>query len=167
MPSTAASMLDRLLRGRTWILVVGGLLAGIVFFNVGVLDLNRDIARTAERNAELGRENGRLRLRVAHLGSSERIQRAAAARGLVLPQPGAITYLRADPSVDGQRAAERIAVSASGPVAPSNSETAYADASPVPDSPPQGAGSTAAPYPGPVPAAADVDPGLPLGGRGG
>src|ERR671929_166822 len=39
----AALVLDRVLRGRTWIGVVAALLAGIVFLNVSVLELNRGI----------------------------------------------------------------------------------------------------------------------------
>src|SRR4051812_17113390 len=43
-----AGLLDRLLRGRAWVLIVGTLLVGIVFFNVDVLRLNRSIAGTTE-----------------------------------------------------------------------------------------------------------------------
>jgi cell division protein FtsL len=100
-----AVMLDRLLRGRAWVLCVGLLLAGVVFFNVSLLELNEGIARTSERATALKQENARLRLRAARLGSTERIQEAAARRGLVLPAPGRVRYLRANPRVDGRRAA--------------------------------------------------------------
>ena len=69
---------------------------------------NRDIAVTSERAAAVKRENARLRLEVARLGSSERIQQAAAQLGLVLPAPGEVRYLRSNPSVDGRRAAKRV-----------------------------------------------------------
>lgn len=105
----AASLLDRLLRGPTWIALLGMLLAGIVFFNVGVLELNREITRTADRATSLRRENEALRQRLAHLGSSERIQQVAAAHGLALPAPGSVRYLRADPGVDAERAAQWVA----------------------------------------------------------
>ena len=99
--------LDRLLRGRGWIALVGVLLVGIVFFNVSLLELNSGIARTSERATTLKRENARLRVQLSRLGSSERIQRVAAARGLVLPAPDEVRYLRARRS-DARRAAKRI-----------------------------------------------------------
>src|SRR3954447_16590596 len=89
------SLLDRLLRGPVYIALVGVLLVGIVFFNVGVLELNHGIARTDTRAAQLKRQNAALTLQLAKLGSSERIQRVALQRGLVLPQPGDVRYLRA------------------------------------------------------------------------
>jgi cell division protein FtsL len=90
-------LLDRVLRGPLYIAVVGVLLAGIVFFNVDVLELNHGIASTDARSAQLKRENAALTLQLAQLGSSERIQNVALARGLVLPQPGDVRYLRAQP----------------------------------------------------------------------
>jgi cell division protein FtsL len=89
-------VLDRLLRGPAYIAVIGLLLAGIVFFNVDVLELNHGIARTDTRASQLKRENAALTLQLAKLGSSERIQRVALQRGLVLPQPGDVRYLRAN-----------------------------------------------------------------------
>jgi len=103
-----ARVLDALLSGRGWIALIGVLLAGIVFFNVDLLQMNRDIARDAERASTLKRENARLRLDFARLASSERIQEAAAGLGLVLPAPGEVRYLKARPTVDARRAAKRI-----------------------------------------------------------
>jgi len=88
-------VLDRLLRGHGWIVCIGVLLVGIVFLNVRLLELDGRIARDSERVTALRQENGTLRLRSAHLGSSERIQRAAAARGLVWPAPGSMRYVHA------------------------------------------------------------------------
>ena len=88
---------DRLLTGRAWIVLLATLLAGIVFANVALLEMNAGIARTTEKVAALKRENSRLRLKAASLGSSERIQRAAADLGLVLPAPGEVRYLEARP----------------------------------------------------------------------
>src|SRR3954454_21126389 len=89
------SVLDRLLRGPAYIALVGILLAGIVFFNVDVLELNHGIASTDMRSSQLKRDNAALTLQLAKLGSSERIQRVALQNGLVLPQPGDVRYLRA------------------------------------------------------------------------
>jgi cell division protein FtsL len=103
-----ARVLDALLSGRGWIALIGVLLVGIVFFNVDLLRMNRDIARNAEKASALKRHNARLRLDVARLGSSERIQKAAADLGLVLPAPGQVRYLKARPALDARRAAKRI-----------------------------------------------------------
>jgi cell division protein FtsL len=103
-----ARVLDALLSGRGWIALIGVLLVGIVFFNVDLLQMNRDIAQNAEKASALKRENARLRLDVARLASSERIQEAAARLGLVLPAPGEVRYLTARPVLDARRAAKRI-----------------------------------------------------------
>jgi cell division protein FtsL len=103
-----ARVLDALLSGRGWIALIGVLLTGIVFFNVDLLQMNRDIARDAEKASALGRENARLHRDVARLASSERIQEAAARLGLVLPAPGEVRYLKARPGADARRAAKRI-----------------------------------------------------------
>jgi len=87
--------------------LIGTLLAGIVFLNVALLELNDGIARTTRAATALGHENARLRLEAARLGSSERIQRAARARGLVMPPPGDVRYLSPGPD-DGRLAARRI-----------------------------------------------------------
>ena len=99
---------DRLLTGRAWIVLVAVLLAGIVFANVALLEKNAGIARTTEEVTVLKRENSRLRLQAARLGSSERIQRAAADLGLVLPAPGEVRYLEARPEEDPALALKRM-----------------------------------------------------------
>ena len=103
-----AAVLDNLLYGRGWIAIVFVLLAGIVFFNVDLLQMNRDIAAGAEEASEVKAENSKLRTEIARLGSSERIQQVAAEAGLVLPAPGEVRYLRSNPSVDAGRAVARI-----------------------------------------------------------
>jgi cell division protein FtsL len=102
------SVLDALLSGRGWIALVFVLLAGIVFFNVDLLQMNRDIARDADRISALKRENARLLLDEARLASSERIQESAAQLGLVLPAPGEVRYLKARPTRDAGQAVKRI-----------------------------------------------------------
>jgi cell division protein FtsL len=101
-------VLDALLTGRVWIALVGVLLAGIVFFNVDLLRMNRDITEMADRSDTLQRQNAQIREEVAHLASSERIQEAAAKLGLMLPQPGDVRYLRTNPRVDARNASKRI-----------------------------------------------------------
>jgi cell division protein FtsL len=101
-------VLDALLSGRGWIALIFVLLAGIVFFNVDLLRMNRDIARNADKISTLKREIARNRLDVARLASSERIQESAAQLGLVLPAPGEVRYLKARPERDAHEAAKRI-----------------------------------------------------------
>ena len=103
-----ARMLDALLSGRAWIGLVGVLLAGIVFFNVDLLRMNREITHMADHAAQLKRENAGLREDVAGLANSERIQEAAAQLGLVLPAPAGVRYLKSNPTIDARTASKRI-----------------------------------------------------------
>jgi cell division protein FtsL len=103
-----ARILDRLLTGRVWIGLVGVLLAGIVFFNVDLMRINREITHMADRAAQLKRENGRLRMDEAGLANSERIQEAAAELGLVLPAPAEVRYLKSKPATDARLASKRV-----------------------------------------------------------
>ncbi len=103
-----ARVLDAVLSGRIWIGLVGVLLAGIVFFNVDLLRMNREITQMADKAAQLKRENGRLREDVAGLANSERIQQAAAELGLVLPAPAEVRYLKSNPTIDARTASKRI-----------------------------------------------------------
>ncbi len=116
-----AVVLDTLLAGRIWLGLIFVLLAGIVFFNVDLLRMNREITRTADRAAAVKRENARLRTELARLGSSERIQRVAVQAGLAFPAPGEVRYLHANTPRDARRAAKRIAAGeiSGPPVAPS------------------------------------------------
>lgn len=101
------SVLDALLEGRAWIALVALLLVGIVFFNVDLLRLNRSIAVTSEQAGAVSRESARLRRELARLGSSERVQRAALQRGLVLSPPGDVRFRRAG-ARDGRRAVDNM-----------------------------------------------------------
>jgi cell division protein FtsL len=103
-----ARILDALLTGRIWIGLIGVLLAGIVFFNVDLLQMNREITQMADKATQIKRENDRLRHDYARLASSERIQEAAAALGLVYPAAGEVRYLRSKPKLDAHNASKRI-----------------------------------------------------------
>ncbi|MFL5826791.1 MAG: hypothetical protein ACJ76V_09735, partial [Thermoleophilaceae bacterium] len=120
-----AVVLDRLLTGRLWIACVGVLLVGIVFLNVSVLRLNENIASMSAKADALKRQNAGLRETYAQQSSTERIQRVAAQRGLVLPQPGDVHYLKAKRS-DAARAARGITtpqLQAAPPPAPATGAT--------------------------------------------
>ncbi len=107
-PPRGARVLDALLTGRLWIGLIGVLLAGIVFFNVDLLQRNREITQMAGKATEIKRQNDRLRHDYARLASSERIQEAAAVLGLVYPAAGEVRYLQSNPKRDAHNASKRI-----------------------------------------------------------
>jgi cell division protein FtsL len=127
------------------VLLIGTLLVGIVFFNVDILRLNRSIATTGEKATALRQENARLLLLRARLGSSERIQQAAAADGMVLPAPGEVRYLRSDPRRDARRAAQRVLPPSPVPPPPATPQTGQTPGTPAPASPTPGTNGTAVP----------------------
>lgn len=80
-------------RGRIWIVVLAALLFGIVALNVSLLKLNSNISDMAAQTKTLGQQNAKLRARVAKLSSPDRIMRASAKRGMIVPPPRSIRYL--------------------------------------------------------------------------
>lgn len=122
-----ARVLDTLLTGRIWIGLIGVLLAGIVFFNVDLLQMNREITQMADKATQIKRENDRLRHDYARLASSERIQEAAAALGLVYPAAGEVRYLDSKPKLDAHNASERFIAPSEAvtpePIAPATTTT--------------------------------------------
>ena len=153
-----SGMLDALLSGRGWIALVFVLLAGIVFFNVDLLQMNRDIARNAEKISTLKREIARNRLDVARLASSERIQESALQQGLVSPAPGEVRYLEARPLRDAQRAAKRITAPNLAYVAPEPVDTTPTPAAVDPAAPDPTVTDPAATAPAPTDPAAAPHP---------
>jgi cell division protein FtsL len=91
-------LLDRLVRGRAWIPVLGVLLAGIVATQVEVLKLGASMGRWMERSAALSSHNQSLQASVATLSDDQRIERLAARMGMVMPAPTAITFLPRHPA---------------------------------------------------------------------
>jgi cell division protein FtsL len=118
-----ARLLDTLLTGRIWIGLIGVLLAGIVFFNVDLLQMNREITQMADKAAEIKRQNDRLRHDYARLASSERIQEAAATLGLVYPAAGEVRYLESNPKLDAHNASKRIIAPTSTSALPTTTTT--------------------------------------------
>lgn len=93
------SWLDRVVRGRVWIGLLGVLLAGIVATQVEVLRLNADMGRALQRSAALSVSNQALRTSVAELSDDARIERLAAAMGMRFPVPTGLTFVPASASV--------------------------------------------------------------------
>src|SRR5205085_833946 len=92
-------LLDRLVRGRAWIPLLGVMLAGIVAMQVEVLKLGASIGRSIERSTALQSRNELLRESVASLADEQRIERLASGLGMVMPTPGAVGFLAARRSV--------------------------------------------------------------------
>jgi len=86
-------LLDRIIRGRAWIPILGILLAGIVAMQVEVLKLSATTGRSIERGTALASRNEQLRASVAELSDDQRIERLAAGMGMVMPAPEAINFL--------------------------------------------------------------------------
>lgn len=133
---SAGGLVDGLLRGRAWVAFVGALLVGIVFLNVTLLKVNGEIAYLTERSDEVRRDNAGLRLDVARLAASERIQRLAAEQGMVMPAAGDVTYLEPEPEADVMAAVDALAAarrdrSAGEPAVPGPGEVATIDTEPT------------------------------------
>src|SRR5918999_1220528 len=101
-------VVDRLLRGRAWIWLIGLMLGGIVAMQVSLLKLNSGISASVEQAATLERRNAALETEVAKLGAGERIQQTAAEEGMVAPPAGDVEYLTARPAGDPRLAARRM-----------------------------------------------------------
>ncbi|MEX0992664.1 MAG: hypothetical protein WDZ37_01575 [Solirubrobacterales bacterium] len=126
-----SSLLDRLLRGRGWIALLGVLLIGLVALNVSLLKLNAQAGRNAEEARKLRIANTELGATATRLSSAERLQAAGEKLGLVMPPPGSIHFLRSRKAADGKFAARMIKQGAALPdataipvvVDPASSET--------------------------------------------
>ena len=101
-------VVDRLLRGRAWIWVIGLMLGGIVAMQVSLLRLNSVISERVEQAATLERVNAGLETQVARLSSGERIQAVATAEGMVAPPAGDVEYVTVRPDRDARLATDRM-----------------------------------------------------------
>lgn len=165
-------------RGRLWIIVLGVLLGGIVALNVWGLSLSASATGAAAKIDDLERAISVQNARIAKRSSGDRIQAAAAARGLAAPAPKAVRYVSFAPGdaavAAGRLEAGEISVLAGLPIAPELAEAAAAAVAPdpaatVPVEPPAiapapdpAAGAPSAPVePAPDPAAAATVPAAP------
>jgi hypothetical protein len=94
------SWLDRVVRGRAWIPLLGLLLAGIVASQVEILKTGASMGRALEQTTTLTTTNEQLQGTVAQLADDQRIERLADNMGLVFPPPGAVGYIDARPGGD-------------------------------------------------------------------
>jgi cell division protein FtsL len=102
------AFLDGVLRGRACVGIVFVLLAGVVFANVSLLEMNKGIAATNAEATGIEQENAKLRRQIAPLASSERIQTEAVKHGYSLPAAGDVRYITGDVDKNARRAAQRM-----------------------------------------------------------
>jgi hypothetical protein len=88
-------LLDRLIRGRVWIPLLGVMLAGIVAMQVEVLKLGASMGRSLQMTSELSAGNATLHESVASLSDDQRIEQLASSMGMVMPPPQSVGFLRA------------------------------------------------------------------------
>jgi cell division protein FtsL len=87
------SLLDRIIRGRVWIPLLGVLLAGIVAMQVEVLKLNAATGVSLQRTTALQNERDLLQADVARLADDQRIESIAAQMGMQMPAPSQVKFL--------------------------------------------------------------------------
>jgi hypothetical protein len=98
-------LLDRLIRGRTWIGIVAFALIGIVTLQLGLLKLNGGIGRALEHEALLQRENAALSIENSELAAGTRVQARAAQLGMAFAPSGQLRFLSASAHGDVAKAA--------------------------------------------------------------
>lgn len=101
------ALLDRIIRGRVWIPLLGVLLVGIVAMQLEVLKLNAGIGRSLQSATALQGQNQLLRVSVARLGDDQRIEALAQRMGMAMPAPQEQRFLAAG-GVTVQRAIRAI-----------------------------------------------------------
>jgi hypothetical protein len=88
-------LLDRIVRGRAWIPVLGVLLFAIVATQVEVLKFGQVVGNSTALVSQLTARNASLRNQLADLSSPTRIERLAAELGMRTPGPTSFTFLTA------------------------------------------------------------------------
>jgi hypothetical protein len=115
-------LLDRLIRGRAWIVLIGVLLTGIVALQVSMLKLNSGISRAVEHEQSLQRENQAMQASVAALGNDGRLGALAERQGYYNPVAGSERYLSVGAG-DAQRAARGLKPPQAHPPTPTQTAT--------------------------------------------
>lgn len=97
-------VVDRLLRGRACILVIGLMLGGIVAMQVSLLRLNSGISRAVQTASTLAGQNMALEKAIAEAQSGDRVRIAAADTGMIDPPAGERRFVTARIPTDPRRA---------------------------------------------------------------
>jgi hypothetical protein len=101
-------VVDRLLRGRLCIWVIGVMLGGIVAMQVSLLRMNAGISRGVMSANTLERQNSDLEASITSLTAGDRVRAAAVRDGMVDPPAGDTRFLHARPATDAARAVKRM-----------------------------------------------------------
>lgn len=101
-------LVDRLLRSRAWIWLIGIMLGGIVAMQVSLLKLNTGISRAITTQQTLEHNNQVLKMQITQLSSAEGIRSKAGDMHMVDPPAGDTRYLKSrGVEKDAPRAAKR------------------------------------------------------------
>ena len=106
-------LLDRLIRGRTWIGLVTFALIGIVTLQLAMLKLNGTVGRALATGARLQRENASLSIENSELAAADRVQARAAQTGMEFTSSRALRFLTANPHLDFKLGAAALSARAS------------------------------------------------------
>ena len=98
-------LIDRLIRGRAWLVLVTCALIGVVTLQLALLKLNGNVGRTVQTQAQLQRENASLSIENSELAAADRVQTRAAQLGMEFASSTALRSLAANPRLDVSRAA--------------------------------------------------------------
>jgi cell division protein FtsL len=125
-----STLLDRVIRGRIWIPLLGVLLVGIVAMQVAILKLNAGVGAAIQQTTSLQSRNDALRESVTGLSNEQRIETIAARHGMVMAPPDSVKFLHPGGSGYVHAAAANIHSPGStyfvGPVGTSSAATAAA-----------------------------------------
>jgi hypothetical protein len=106
LPDTRA--VDRLLRSRLCIWVIGVMLAGIVAMQVSLLRMNTSISRAVETQSTLVRENASLEALIATKTTGDKVRATALKDDMIDPPAGETRFVVARPGTDAWLAARRM-----------------------------------------------------------
>ncbi len=146
-------LLDRLISGRIWIVLLGTLLVGIVTLQLTLLRLNAGIGRAIEASSALQQSNAALQLEISQESDGQLVLQRAAQMGFVTPPQGSPRFVTASPG-DADTALRTMRVP--NPAAATSAATSTTSVT-------TGAGTTSAATSGVVPAATTTPTGTATG----
>jgi cell division protein FtsL len=86
-------LLDRLIRGRAWLVLITFALIGIVTLQLALLKLNGAVGRALHSQSLLQRENAALSIENSELSAADRVQAGAAQLGLAFASSASLRFL--------------------------------------------------------------------------
>jgi hypothetical protein len=101
-------VVDRLLRGRLCIWVIGVMLGGIVAMQVSLLRMNAGISRAVSTAAVLEQQNADLEAANARSTTGEKVREYALNNGMIDPPAGEANFLTARPDMDARLAVKHM-----------------------------------------------------------